>query len=223
MRVLICGGGVIGTSIAYFLSRRDIEPVVIERTGIANAASGKSGGFLALDWCDGSPMEPLARRSFGLHAEARRADRRRLGLPPGRHARRRRQRAPRRGLLPTARGARLAGRRHGGSRQARHRRDHGPGRPGGLHQGHDAGGDRRRRAPADRHRRRPRLHRERRRAGRRGGWAGNRGRRGRHRHGALVRSRQPVAAAPCGLRSEGAQSALPLCAAVDTSRALRGA
>ena len=42
---------------------------MIERTGIANAASGKSGGFLALDWCDGSPAEPLARRSFALHAE----------------------------------------------------------------------------------------------------------------------------------------------------------
>ena len=69
MRVLICGGGVIGTSIAYFLGQRGIEPVVIERTGIANAASGKSGGFLALDWCDGSPVEPLARRSFALHAE----------------------------------------------------------------------------------------------------------------------------------------------------------
>ena len=69
MRVLICGGGVIGTSIAYFLSLRGIEVVVIERTGIANAASGKSGGFLALDWCDGSPAEALARRSFALHAE----------------------------------------------------------------------------------------------------------------------------------------------------------
>ena len=58
MRVLICGGGVIGASIAYFLSCRGVEAIVIERTGIACAASGKSGGFLALDWCDGSPLEP---------------------------------------------------------------------------------------------------------------------------------------------------------------------
>jgi glycine/D-amino acid oxidase-like deaminating enzyme len=43
--------------------------VVIEGTGIACAASGKSGGFLALDWCDGSPLGPLARRSFALHQE----------------------------------------------------------------------------------------------------------------------------------------------------------
>ena len=69
MKVLICGGGVIGASIAYFLSLRRVEVVVIERTGVACAASGKSGGFLALDWCDGSPLAPLARRSFALHAE----------------------------------------------------------------------------------------------------------------------------------------------------------
>ena len=35
---------------------------------VACAASGKSGGFLALDWCDGTPLEALARRSFALHA-----------------------------------------------------------------------------------------------------------------------------------------------------------
>ena len=68
MRVLICGGGVIGVAIAYFLSRRGAKSIVIERTGLACAASGKSGGFLALDWCDGSPLECLARRSFALHA-----------------------------------------------------------------------------------------------------------------------------------------------------------
>ncbi len=68
MRVVICGGGVIGASIAYFLSCRGVEAIVIERTGLACAASGKSGGFLALDWCDGSPLQALARRSFALHA-----------------------------------------------------------------------------------------------------------------------------------------------------------
>jgi glycine/D-amino acid oxidase-like deaminating enzyme len=69
MRVVICGGGVIGACTAWFLSRRQVEVVVIERTGVACAASGKSGGFLALDWCDGTPLAPLARRSFALHAE----------------------------------------------------------------------------------------------------------------------------------------------------------
>jgi glycine/D-amino acid oxidase-like deaminating enzyme len=68
MHVLICGGGVIGASIAYFLSCRGVAATVIERTGLACAASGKAGGFLALDWCDGTPLEALARRSFALHA-----------------------------------------------------------------------------------------------------------------------------------------------------------
>src|SRR3954453_14491452 len=69
MQVLICGGGVIGASIAYFLSLRGIKVTVIERSGIACAASGKSGGFLARDWCDGTPLQALAHHSFDLHAE----------------------------------------------------------------------------------------------------------------------------------------------------------
>ncbi len=69
MHVVICGGGVIGASIAYFLSLRGVEVTVVERSGVACAASGKSGGFLALDWCDASPLQLLARRSFALHAE----------------------------------------------------------------------------------------------------------------------------------------------------------
>src|SRR5215510_14285205 len=68
-RIVICGGGAIGTAIAYFTSRRGARPIVIERHAVAGAASGKSGGFLALDWCRGSPLDPLARRSFELHAE----------------------------------------------------------------------------------------------------------------------------------------------------------
>src|SRR5215218_3295077 len=66
---MICGGGVIGACLAYFLARRGLKPIVVERTGVACAASGKSGGFLARDWCDGTPSQALARRSFDLHAE----------------------------------------------------------------------------------------------------------------------------------------------------------
>ncbi len=69
MRVLILGGGVVGASIAYHLSTRGADVVVIERNAVACAASGKSGGFLAQDWCDGTPLMALARRSFALHAE----------------------------------------------------------------------------------------------------------------------------------------------------------
>ena len=68
-RIVICGGGAIGVAIAYFLSRRGAEPIVIERHTVAGAASGKSGGFLARDWCRGSALDPLARRSFDLHDE----------------------------------------------------------------------------------------------------------------------------------------------------------
>ncbi len=35
MRVWICGGGVIGASIAYWLSLRQVEAVVVERVALA--------------------------------------------------------------------------------------------------------------------------------------------------------------------------------------------
>ena len=68
MEVIICGAGVIGAAIAHALTQRGIFPKVVEVCRPGCAASGKSGGFLALDWCDGSDMSDLARRSFELHA-----------------------------------------------------------------------------------------------------------------------------------------------------------
>src|SRR5262249_6077231 len=68
MRVVICGAGVIGAAAAYELSRRNVAVTVIERWRVAGAASGKSGGFLARDWCRGTPVAALAERSFDLHA-----------------------------------------------------------------------------------------------------------------------------------------------------------
>jgi len=59
----------VGASAAYFLARRGVRVTLVDRSGVACAASGKSGGFLAFDWCDGSPVGPLARSSFALHAE----------------------------------------------------------------------------------------------------------------------------------------------------------
>ena len=67
--MVVCGAGVVGASVAYFLARRGVRVTVLERSGVACAASGKSGGFLALDWCDGSLLGPLARASFALHAD----------------------------------------------------------------------------------------------------------------------------------------------------------
>lgn len=69
MHVVVCGAGVIGAATAYFLSKRGAQVTVIERQGVACASSGKAGAFLALDWCAGSPLDQLARRSFALHAQ----------------------------------------------------------------------------------------------------------------------------------------------------------
>ena len=67
--MIVCGAGVVGASVTYFLARHGVAVTVVERSGVACAASGKSGGFLALDWCDDSPLGPLARASFALHAK----------------------------------------------------------------------------------------------------------------------------------------------------------
>ncbi|KAJ6305628.1 hypothetical protein OIU78_021053 [Salix suchowensis] len=66
-RVAVCGGGVIGVCTAYFLAKKGASVTLIEKSSVACAASGKSGGFLALDWCDGGPLASLARASFNLH------------------------------------------------------------------------------------------------------------------------------------------------------------
>ncbi|KAJ4811355.1 D-amino acid dehydrogenase [Rhynchospora pubera] len=68
--IVVCGGGVIGACTAYFLSQNQKPPTsvtVVEKSSPACPASGKAGGFLALDWCDGGPMSSLARASFRLH------------------------------------------------------------------------------------------------------------------------------------------------------------
>jgi len=71
-KIVICGGGIIGTSTAYYLSVLDIlrtlDITVIERETIACHSSGKAGGFLALDWHN-SKIEPLAKLSYTLHEE----------------------------------------------------------------------------------------------------------------------------------------------------------
>jgi glycine/D-amino acid oxidase-like deaminating enzyme len=71
-RVAIAGAGIIGTSTAYFLAQNhDVTAItLIDVTGqVAPAASGKAGGFLALDWNDGTATGPLTHRSFTLHQE----------------------------------------------------------------------------------------------------------------------------------------------------------
>lgn len=72
--IIIAGAGIIGTSTAYYLSKNFSDSIsaitLIDPSGkIAPAASGKAGGFLALDWNDYSSVGPLSRRSFDLHSQ----------------------------------------------------------------------------------------------------------------------------------------------------------
>ena len=85
INVVIAGGGIIGTSIAYYLmklqnelqneSSRDVTPnintvTIIDPTGtVGSCASGKAGGFLAKDWRDNTPTQQLHRYGFELHQE----------------------------------------------------------------------------------------------------------------------------------------------------------
>ena len=73
MQIVICGGGIIGSSIAYYLAKKGQSCTIVERCDVACAASGKAGGFLARDWCDSNAVGPLARCSFDLHMELARA------------------------------------------------------------------------------------------------------------------------------------------------------
>ncbi|CAG8515880.1 11850_t:CDS:2 [Ambispora gerdemannii] len=71
--IAILGGGIIGASIAYYITLLNKDPAlkvtVVEQTGIACAASGKAAGFLAREWCNGGPQEDLAHKSFEMHCE----------------------------------------------------------------------------------------------------------------------------------------------------------
>lgn len=67
-RVVIIGGGVHAASCAYYLSQKNIKSLIIERSSIACAASGKSGGFLAKNWGSGVTKQ-LHVESFKLHQE----------------------------------------------------------------------------------------------------------------------------------------------------------
>ena len=68
-RIVICGAGVVGAAVAHALTARGARPTIVERARPGAAASGRAGGFLALDWNDGTPMGPLARAGFQLHRE----------------------------------------------------------------------------------------------------------------------------------------------------------
>ena len=43
-KVVVIGGGIIGTSTAYFLKQRGVDATILEASSIAAGASGKAGG-----------------------------------------------------------------------------------------------------------------------------------------------------------------------------------
>lgn len=51
--IIIAGAGIIGCSVAYYLSKLGYKPIIIDRElEPASGASGKAGGFLARKWND---------------------------------------------------------------------------------------------------------------------------------------------------------------------------
>lgn len=42
-RVIICGGGVIGTAVSYYLAKKGVQTTVVDKCGLAAAASGRAG------------------------------------------------------------------------------------------------------------------------------------------------------------------------------------
>ncbi|KAN0063756.1 hypothetical protein ACQY0O_003806 [Thecaphora frezii] len=76
--IVVVGGGIVGSSIAYYLSRgADAAAAAVAAPRVtlvetasypAPAASGKAGGFLALDW-HGAATAGLAALSYKLHRE----------------------------------------------------------------------------------------------------------------------------------------------------------
>ncbi|CAI7744443.1 unnamed protein product [Closterium sp. NIES-53] len=68
LHAVVCGGGVIGACTAFYLAEKGVKVTVVEKCRVACAASGKAGGFLALDWCSG-PTGKLAQLSYLLHEQ----------------------------------------------------------------------------------------------------------------------------------------------------------
>lgn len=76
--IAIIGGGIIGSSSLYYLVKDGLPSntqitLIEEAPTVAPAASGKSGGFLALDW-HGADTASLARLSFDLHHQLAQSD-----------------------------------------------------------------------------------------------------------------------------------------------------
>ncbi|ORX64112.1 FAD dependent oxidoreductase [Linderina pennispora] len=76
--IVIVGGGIVGVSTAFFTVKSLAEKypaeqrpsvVLLEQCEPGCSASGKSGGFLARHWSDGTDTEQLAEFGYDLHAK----------------------------------------------------------------------------------------------------------------------------------------------------------
>ena len=69
--IVICGAGVVGASVAYFLALRGIRALVVERERVAFGASGTAAGLLSpiAPSERGTPGGMLLARSMELHRE----------------------------------------------------------------------------------------------------------------------------------------------------------
>lgn len=65
--VVVVGGGIQGTSVAYHLAERGAKVTLLEAKAPASAASGKGGGFMARSWGDGGPTQRLHELAFDLY------------------------------------------------------------------------------------------------------------------------------------------------------------
>uniref|UniRef100_A0A7S2YFH0 FAD dependent oxidoreductase domain-containing protein n=1 Tax=Entomoneis paludosa TaxID=265537 RepID=A0A7S2YFH0_9STRA len=70
--IVVVGGGIQGTSVAYQLAKRtspSTKIVLLESEKPASAASGKGGGFMARSWGNGSPTERLHHVAFDMYGQ----------------------------------------------------------------------------------------------------------------------------------------------------------
>lgn len=72
MKVVVIGGGIQGTSVAYHVAQ--LAPAgstisIVDPIGPATAASGKGGGFMARSWGNGSPTQGLHELAFDMYED----------------------------------------------------------------------------------------------------------------------------------------------------------
>ena len=70
-KVVVVGGGIQGTSVAYQIKKEDpsMQVTILESNKPASAASGKGGGFMARSWGDGGVTQSLHQVAFDMYEQ----------------------------------------------------------------------------------------------------------------------------------------------------------